>query len=163
MNLPRPTLPLTLIFLLGAACVPDVKELEVTASIEEASLSIKQSPFGTAEAPQGIPEGSFTLVLRLGEYASGSSEVAVQQFAVVDSSGGQTLLATLPIQADMKTSFRVEPGSSHRHAYTFAYDKPVPIGALCAAGQVRYTGTILDGARGKTTLVTSTPIPVSCP
>jgi hypothetical protein len=163
MKLPHPALPLALASLLGAACEPDVEDLEVSASIEEATLSIKKSAFGTADAPQGTPEGSFALVLRLGEYASGGSDVTVQQFAVVDAASGQTLLAPIQLPASATVAFRVEPGATHRHVYTLAHDKPVPVGALCAAGQVRYTGTILDGARGKTTPVTSGPIAVSCP
>jgi hypothetical protein len=163
MKLPHPALLLALTSLLGAACEPDVEDLEVAASIEGATLSIKKSPFGTADAPQGTPEGAFTLTLSLGKYASGGSNVTVQQFAVVSASSEEALLAPVLLQPGAPTSFRVEVDSTQRYTYTLGHDKPVPVGALCAAGQVRYTGTILDGARGKTTPVTSGPIAVSCP
>lgn len=154
---------LLLASLLGTACEPEVKDLEVTATIEDASLTLKKSAFGTAEDPQGTPEGTFTLSLSLGQFASGGSDVTVQQFAVVDAATQKALLVPVQVQATAPRVFRVEIASTQRFIYTLNHDKPVKVGELCAAGQVQFTGTIFDGARGKTTAVTSKPIAVSCP
>lgn len=149
--------------LLSAACDPSAKDLEVTATIDEASLSVKASAFGTAEDPQGTPSGTFRLSLTLGQFASSSSEVTVQQFAVVDATTQKALLSPVLVQASAQKVFNVDIAETERFVYTLNYDKPIKTGELCASKQVQITGTIFDGARGKTTPVTSEPITVSCP
>ncbi|MCU0658346.1 MAG: hypothetical protein MUF64_24720 [Polyangiaceae bacterium] len=161
MNLLRHLPPLLL--LAGTSCVPEVEDLEVGATIDEATLTVEKSAFGSAADPQGTPQGTFRLTLSLGEFASGGSDVRVEQFALVNAETQEAYLSPVLLAASDPVQFRVEVNSSKQHRYTLAYDKPVKVGGLCGAKQVQFTGTIFDGARGKTTAVKSQPIAVSCP
>lgn len=155
--LPRARLVILSFPLLLAACPPSTEDLSVSASIEDASLTVDKSPFGTAADPQGTPGGKFTLSMSLGELASSASDVTVQSFALVNAET-QALLFPVQVQATATKVFRIEIATTQKFVYTLNYDKPIKIADLCAAKQVQFTGTILDGARGKTTPVTSTPI-----
>ncbi len=156
--------PLVALGALGA-CAPDTEHLEVSAAIEGGSLTLKPSPFSTPADPQAVPEGTFTLVLTLGELADKGTEVKIQQFALVRAGGDQaTLLPSIPVQATAPTVIAVAPGSSERHVYTFAYDTPQKIAEMCQGGQVQFTGTVYDGANDKPKPITSTPFSIAgCP
>jgi len=146
-----------------ASCVPSTEDLEVSAKIEAPSLTIEPSAFGSKDDPQGTPKGGFTLSLTLGQLASSGSDVTVQSFAIV-SADTQKFLLPLQVQVTAQKSFRVEVAQTQKFDYVLTYDKPVPLKDLCAAGSILFTGTILDGARGKTTPVTGIPIlPKGCP
>lgn len=146
------------------ACAPDTEHLEVGAAIEGGALTIKPSPFGTAAEPQGFPEGSFTLALTLGELADKRTDVTIQKFVLVRASDQAELLPSIPVQATAPTVIAVGPGETQRHVYTFAYTDSLPISALCQAGQVQFTGNVLDGASDKSKPIVSTPFSITgCP
>lgn len=146
--------PLLLIAPLAACSVPSANDLEVAARVEEASLQVAPSAFGTKDNPQGIVTGGFTLTLSLGELASKPSDVKIETFALVSAADQSTLIAPVQVGASDPKVASVDINTTQRLVYHVAFDnKPQPIGKLCAAKMVQYTGTIFDGAQNKTTPV----------
>ena len=153
-------------FLLAlVGCVPSTENLEINAAIADATLTVKPSDFGTAAEPQGFPAGTFSLVLTLGQLADQATDVTPQQFALVRASDQALLLASVPVQATAPTVIRVNVGETQKFTYTFAYESSQPLNPLCQAGQVQFTGVVLDGAQNnKPKPIRSTPITVAgCP
>lgn len=144
------------------ACSPDVSDLSVTGRIEEPSLTLTKSAFGTAAEPQGTPEGSFYLSMSLGQNASGGSDVMPGSFALVNAANNQ-LITALPVQATAPKTFRIEIADTQRFLYKVSFDKPIPLAGICAASQVAISGTFHDGARNKNTDVRSEPFALPCP
>ena len=150
---------------LVSCSVPSANDLEVAARVEDSALQITPSQFGSATDPQGILTGTFTLTLSLGELASSSSEVKIETFALVSAADQTALIAPVQVGASDPKVSTVEIGTTERLVFHVAFDnKPQPIGKLCAAKMVQYTGTVFDGARGKTTPVVGPSFQVQgCP
>ncbi len=147
-------LGLPLVASLVSCSVPSTNDLEVSAHITDASLQIGATPFSTPANPQGVLTGVFALSLSLGELASKPSEVTVESFALVNAADQTVLIAPVEVGASDPKVATVPIGETQRVVYHVAFDnKPQPIAKLCAAKQVQYTGTIFDGAQGKTTPV----------
>lgn len=138
----------------AASCsLPDTEDLTITPSISASSLTLTPSAFSSKAMPQGVPAGSVTLELSLGEQAAEAADVQLQTLALLRASDRAELLPQLRVAADAPRAFRVEPGEKKQQVYPLAYDAPVAIGDLCQAGQVLYAGTVFDTKRNR-------PVPV---
>jgi hypothetical protein len=151
--------------LLGGCSVPEANDLEVAARVEEPSLLVTPSAFGSKADPQGTLTGSFTLSLSLGTLASKPSDVTVESFALVSAADQSTLISPVPVAAADAKQVSVAIGETQRLVFHVSFDnKPQSIAKLCAAKNVQYTGTILDGAQGNTTPVVGPSFQVQgCP
>lgn len=159
-----PALVLLSCALFSGCDTPSTVDLEVSARIEEPVFTVKPSAFGKPDDPQGDLGGSFTLVLSLGQLASSPTDVEVRSFALVDAATQTALIATLPLPAGAQKIVQVGIAETRRLQFSLSFDKPQPTSKLCAAKQVQYTGTVFDGARGKTTPVTGPAFqPQGCP
>ena len=146
-------------------CKPDTSHLEVDATITDPALSIAPSAFGTATDPQGILSGTFTLVLTLGGLANEPADVQPRQFTLVRASDQNDLgLTPIPTQATDPQVIHVGVGEKQQHVYTFTYDNPQPINALCQAGQVMFTGSVYEQSENEPKPIQSTPFTITgCP
>lgn len=152
-----------LVALLACSCTsPSTEDLTVNASIEAANLTVKSAPGGLATTPLG----SFTLVLKLGELASGTTDVTWQAgFALQRSSDRKVLVGKLPALAAVQS---VNVGIGNTVKVAFAFDEMVSLGGadakdgICSAGSVVITGAIFDSAQGKTVPVESGAFTPSC-
>jgi hypothetical protein len=159
-----PLIPLLVAPLLGCS-VPEANDLEVAARVEDPTLQISPSAFGSTAEPQGILTGTFTLSLSLGQLASKPSDVTIESFALVSAADQSALIAPVQVGASDPKAASVAIGETQRLVFHVAFDnKPQPISKLCAARTVQYTGTIFDGAQGKTTPVVGPSFQVQgCP
>jgi hypothetical protein len=119
------------------------QSVSLDAHIESASLSVKDLALGTQLG------GGFTLMLKLGDYASQGTHVTVESFSLVGANSNDTLLAPLKVGPDPGT---VSVGVGQTKNIAFTVDGSVLLSAsdkanLCA-GQVVIAGTVTDTLGG---------------
>jgi hypothetical protein len=119
----------------------------LTGKLERPNLGVTRSAVG-AEAT-----GGFELVLSLGEYAAGPTEVSLGAFAIARD--GTELYAPLAVDSAATFPVRVGVGETRRVPFTFDVSPdPAEADVLCA-GPLAFRGSVSDtlGKNRPTTLV----------
>lgn len=146
-----------LLALLSAGC-GSKGAVSLVANVENPSLTVEQAALGTTLT------GGFELVLELGEYADGGTDVSLATFGLYR--GSQELVSALSLSSDVDFPVRVGPGESRRIRLTLEpgeTQQSVIGDALCAAG-VEFRGGVTDSANdGKPTAAESAEFEPSCP
>jgi hypothetical protein len=132
----------------------------VDASIENGNLAMTQSTLSTGVS------GSFDLRLHLGDRASGSSQVDLLGFSIVN--GAAELVDPVGATTDPAFPVNVAVDSDVVVRFTLAADdnlvENTMVDALCAAPGAVIRGAVNDALRDGSVDVSSMPIPVSgCP
>jgi hypothetical protein len=125
----------------------------LTGNLERPSLEVTRSDVG-ADAT-----GGFDLVLFLGEYAAGPTQVSIGAFAI--ERDGMELFS--PLALDSTTTFPVSVGVSETKRIPFTFDVSPDLAeadALCA-GPLAFRGSVSDtlGKNRPTTLVSGEVTP----
>lgn len=145
----RTLLPLLALPIFLAACVNPDQSIFIEPAIKNATAFVGTHPLGTSI------KGEFTLNLHLGPRASGSSQVTLGAFSILDS--GQTAAITSVQIEATATEFpvTVDLDSFSFVALTFNLgNKLLPIeakGQLCDPTGVIISGTIQDSLLGGST------------
>lgn len=119
------------------------QSVSLEAHIDGASLSVKDGTLGTQLG------GGFTLVLKLGDYASQGTKVTVQSFSVVGADSNDTVLPSLQVGPDPGT-VDVGVGQTKNVVFTVGGSKLLSSAdkAKLCAGPVVIAGTVTDTLGG---------------
>lgn len=127
-----------------------------SAKIESPALTVE----GTALTTE--LDGSFTLVLALGDYASDPTTVTLGAFSL--QRDNVALVENLELDTDPKFPIELGVGKSKRVAVTVDHSLGVPdVAAELCAGPLAYVGTLTDSLADHATTVRSGNITPNCP
>ncbi len=143
LRVPLARLALLLGLVVGASGCGSKQSVSLDAHIDSASLSVKDLALGTQLS------GGFTLVLKLGDYASEGTKVTVQSFSLVGADSNNSVLSAFKVGPDPGA---VSVGVGQTRNIAFSVDGSTLLSAserskLCA-GPVVIAGTVTDTLGG---------------
>jgi hypothetical protein len=135
-----------------AAC-GDKSAVSLSVDIPEASIEVKDTPFGAAVS------GAFDLHFALGPESSGATTVTQGSFQL-QSESGAPLVEVLNVVADSNPPWIIAKGTSKDVHFTFSADSVLRADAC--PGPLRIVGSVMDTLKGATDPVQSAPLTPNC-
>jgi hypothetical protein len=141
-------------------CVNTDTAIFVDPTLSDPTATVTAGALGTSLS------GSFTLDLHLGARAAGPSTVTLGQFSLLDATQTTTIVPSLTLTDDVPFPATVDQNSDVVAHFTFNTGvDPLPATdktALCAAGGVVVSGTIVDSLAGRSVPVSTGTFTPTC-